>query len=310
MNGCHLTVTKYKDRFFFLVVVKSLQEKLFRFRDYSRKEEKADLWCFSHGGHWHRQVLVQTSKRLLSPSPLQAPTMAAEPTTINGSLLGYLRTAVKLVSSQYAYTSTAFDDLDETVSVLCDAITRVLMHGLSARSGVVSLLGLQTPPSFWPYVEQLETVGGDRGACIPWIRAAVTSNDARAKTWVKLALNRHHLGACIADLARDQALTAKFYEDGCILRTREDCQIMLTLMEGLSTVAFALRIDEKLQRIVQEAWPSAKPSAFKPPESPGGSRGIIPTPHLEDIFVVPETKTRKKHPKKRIIILRDEVDSA
>jgi hypothetical protein len=120
---------------------------------------------------------------------------------------------------------------------------------------VVSLLGLQTP-SFWPYLEQLETVGGDRGACIPWIRAVVTSNDARAKTWVKLALNRHHLGACIADLARDQALTAcvdpairvycshahtpytcttcsKFYESGCILRTREDCQIMLTLLVQL-----------------------------------------------------------------------------
>lgn len=120
---------------------------------------------------------------------------------------------------------------------------------------MVSLLGLQTP-SFWPYLEQLETVGGDRGACIPWIRAVVTSNDARAKTWVKLALNRRHLGACIADLARDQALTAcvdprhplycphartpytcttrsKFYESGCILRTREDCQIMLTLLVRL-----------------------------------------------------------------------------
>jgi hypothetical protein len=82
------------------------------------------------------------------------------------------------------------------------------------------------------------------------------------------------------------------------------------VQEGLSSVAFTLRIDEKLQRIVQEAWPSAKPTAFKPPESPGSSRGIIPTPHLEDIFVVPEAKTRKKHPKKRIIILRDEVDSA
>jgi hypothetical protein len=45
-------------------------------------------------------------------------------------------------------------------------------------------------------------------------------------------------------------------------------------------------------------------------ESGGGLRGIIPTPHLEDIFVVPEPKTRKKHPKKRIIIIRDEVDSA
>jgi hypothetical protein len=54
--------------------------------------------------HPHLSKTGRTSKRLLSPSPLQAPTMAAEPTTINGSLLGYLRTAVKLVSSQYAYT--------------------------------------------------------------------------------------------------------------------------------------------------------------------------------------------------------------
>jgi hypothetical protein len=54
--------------------------------------------------HPHLSTTGRTSKRLLSPAPLQAPTMAAEPTAINGSLLGYLRTAVKLVSSQYAYT--------------------------------------------------------------------------------------------------------------------------------------------------------------------------------------------------------------
>jgi len=240
------------------------------------------------------------------PPPL--PTMA-DSSTLNASLLGYLRTAVKLVSSQYAYTGKAFDDSTETTSVLCDAIERTLSRGLATGPGIAGMLGLQAP-SFWSYVEQLEVLNDERGMCISCIRSIFSSNEERARTWVKFALNRRHIGACLSFLVGNEELTAKFYEPDCILRKKDDCEILLTLLEGLSSVQFELHLDERLQGMLPHVWPTAKSNlAMQASKDAMATKGIIPTPHTEGKYGSNAKKIsmKKKQPKKRIIIIKEEV---
>jgi len=126
---------------------------------------------------------------------------------------------------------------------------------LDPGPGIAGMLGLQAP-SFWSYVEQLEVLNDERGMCISCIRSIFSSNEERARTWVKFALNQRHIGACLSFLVGNEELTAygnywacfvgakqskihtafllwncsKFYEPDCILRKKDDCEILLTLL--------------------------------------------------------------------------------
>ncbi|KAL6056424.1 Pleckstrin y domain containing, M (with RUN domain) member 1 [Balamuthia mandrillaris] len=163
---------------------------------------------------------------------------------VRQSLLGYLQTSVKFISAEYAATGAAITGKEEEgVSMLFDAIERVLNYGLLSDGGFFSQS--LSVGRYWRYVEHVIELDTARppfayAEQVRWVRRNVSEEEQRGRTWLRLALNKQSLWQCFNLLVKDRSHTSKWYESHAILRQPDDCAIFLTMMQGVSSVAFAL----------------------------------------------------------------------
>ena len=180
--------------------------------------------------------------------------MNKETFTINHSLLGYLQTAVKLITEEQLTNKDVGPGVEsnqDNIVLLCDAIERILNHGILKMKKNGSMI------SYWNYLECLEQKAPEVVNEIPydWIRRDISQdktnkleglrskNDEFGKAWIRCALNKKLLSNCLQILSSDKALTNSFYEKYAILVVPDDRMQFLTLLNSLSVLDFRIPLN-------------------------------------------------------------------
>lgn len=120
------------------------------------------------------------------------------------------------------------------------ALENVLCHGLKTRSLRSFFGGPATP---WPWIEGLPASLPDTDALLADVAAAagsITSQIARTRLFLRLALNTGALHDCLQALCWNQALCAANYEPHAIVRDANMQFAFLSRLEPLEVIAFEL----------------------------------------------------------------------
>ena len=105
--------------------------------------------------------------------------------------------------------------------------------------------------TFWKYVINVRKCLPDQSIVLEQLQLAQEmgkNNLARARIFLRLALNEHILSQCINALERDKSYTVQCYEDFALLRNEEHYSAFLLLIQLLNTTQFTLWIKDKKYR--------------------------------------------------------------
>uniref|UniRef100_A0A673M295 Pleckstrin homology domain-containing family M member 1-like n=1 Tax=Sinocyclocheilus rhinocerous TaxID=307959 RepID=A0A673M295_9TELE len=152
---------------------------------------------------------------------------------------------LKVLQKHYVTTDTAVTSEDLEANLLCCALEAVFIHGIKskfirfdgshARKG--GSRGALPQPVFWSLlktvthrdvVQELE--------CLSFINSDI----GRCRAWVRLALNDGLLECYLTSLLREGSNLGSYYQPGALLLDPEDREVLLTLLQGLSSMTFQL----------------------------------------------------------------------
>uniref|UniRef100_A0A673MD02 Pleckstrin homology domain-containing family M member 1-like n=1 Tax=Sinocyclocheilus rhinocerous TaxID=307959 RepID=A0A673MD02_9TELE len=150
-----------------------------------------------------------------------------------------------VLQKHYVTTDTAVTSEDLEANLLCCALEAVFIHGIKskfirfdgshARKG--GSRGALPQPVFWSLlktvthrdvVQELE--------CLSFINSDI----GRCRAWVRLALNDGLLECYLTSLLREGSNLGSYYQPGALLLDPEDREVLLTLLQGLSSMTFQL----------------------------------------------------------------------
>ncbi|XP_064030654.1 pleckstrin homology domain-containing family M member 1 isoform X1 [Pogoniulus pusillus] len=154
--------------------------------------------------------------------------------------------AIKALQKQYVTSDAIVTSDDGNANSLCSALEAVFVHGLKAKhikaesGGKGKKAGGRGPlpqPVFWGLLksithrnivselEQLLFISTDVGRCRAWLRLAL--NDGLLECYLKLLL-------------RDSSPLPDYYQPPALLRDAEECEFLLSYLQGLSSLTFQL----------------------------------------------------------------------
>uniref|UniRef100_A0A8C1NND0 Pleckstrin homology domain containing, family M (with RUN domain) member 1 n=1 Tax=Cyprinus carpio TaxID=7962 RepID=A0A8C1NND0_CYPCA len=152
---------------------------------------------------------------------------------------------ILLLQKRYITTDTAVTSEDLEANLLCCALEAVFIHGI--KSKFIRFDGSHTrkggsrgalpQPVFWSL---LKTVT-HRDVVQELERLSFINSDiGRCRAWVRLALNDGLLECYLASLFREGSKLGSYYQPGALLLDPEDREVLLTLLQGLSSMTFQL----------------------------------------------------------------------
>ncbi|XP_010166490.1 pleckstrin homology domain-containing family M member 1, partial [Antrostomus carolinensis] len=154
--------------------------------------------------------------------------------------------AIKALQKQYVTSDAIVTSDDGNANTLCSALEAVFVHGLKAKhikpesGGKGKKTGGRGPlpqPVFWGLLksithrnivselEQLIFINTDVGRCRAWLRLAL--NDGLMECYLKLLL-------------RERSRLPEFYQATALLLDAEECEFLLSYLQGLSSLTFEL----------------------------------------------------------------------
>ncbi|XP_052426915.1 pleckstrin homology domain-containing family M member 1 isoform X3 [Carassius gibelio] len=152
---------------------------------------------------------------------------------------------LKVLQKRYITTDTAVTSEDLEANLLCCALEAVFIHGI--KSKFIRFDGSQVrkggsrgalpQPVFWSL---LKTVT-HRDVVQELERLSFINSDiGRCRAWVRLALNDGLLECYLTSLLREGSNLGSYYQPGALLLDPEDREVLLTLLQGLSSMIFQL----------------------------------------------------------------------
>ncbi|XP_043110101.1 pleckstrin homology domain-containing family M member 1 [Puntigrus tetrazona] len=152
---------------------------------------------------------------------------------------------LKVLQKRYITTDTAVTSEDLEANLLCCAVEAVFIHGI--KSKFIRFDGSHTrkggsrgalpQPVFWSL---LKTVT-HRDVIQELERLSFINSDiGRCRAWVRLALNDGLLECYLTSLLREGSKLGSYYQPGALLLDPEDREVLLTLLQGLSSMTFQL----------------------------------------------------------------------
>ncbi|XP_050980333.1 pleckstrin homology domain-containing family M member 1 isoform X2 [Labeo rohita] len=175
----------------------------------------------------------------------QTPESGPEARDVKQWIKGKIARTLKALQKRYITTDTAVTSEDLEANLLCCALEAVFIHGIKskfirsdgshARKG--GSRGALPQPVFWSL---LKTVT-HRDVVQELERLSFINSDiGRCRAWVRLALNDGLLECYLTSLFRDGSNLGSYYQPGAILLDPEDREVLLTLLQGLSSMTFQL----------------------------------------------------------------------
>lgn len=104
----------------------------------------------------------------------------------------------------------------------------------------------------------------------------INSDIGRCRAWVRLALNDGLLECYLASLFREGSKLGSYYQPGALLLDPEDREVLLTLLQGLSSMTFQL----SYKSAVLNEWTN----------TPLVLAGLCPPTPADEHLVVPKRK--------------------
>ncbi|KAL1263936.1 hypothetical protein QQF64_004291 [Cirrhinus molitorella] len=175
----------------------------------------------------------------------QTPESIPEARDVKQWIKGKIARTLKVLQKRFITTDTAVTSEDLEANLLCCALEAVFIHGI--KSKFIRFDGSHTrkggsrgalpQPVFWSLlktvthrdvVQELEHL------------SFINSDIGRCRAWVRLALNDGLLECYLTSLFRDGSNLGSYYQPGAILLDPEDREVLLTLLQGLSSMTFQL----------------------------------------------------------------------
>ncbi|XP_059387743.1 pleckstrin homology domain-containing family M member 1-like isoform X2 [Carassius carassius] len=152
---------------------------------------------------------------------------------------------LKVLQKRCITTDTVVTSEDLEANLLCCALEAVFIHGI--KSKFIRFDGSQVrkggsrgafpQPVFWSL---LKTVT-HRDVVQELERLSFINSDiGRCRAWVRLALNDGLLECYLTSLLREGSNLGSYYQPGALLLDPEDREVLLTLLQGLSSMTFQL----------------------------------------------------------------------
>jgi len=240
--------------------------------------------------------------------------MANSSSQVRQKLLQGSLDCVKKCQVRYGGQAELATGEDGNVVELCKQVEIILIHGLRDRDDSLGLAVMRN-------VREL-VVGGEGVARNLWnllkkelnpqeqqrflLLNNISTDQGRARAWIRSSLNEQSLERFLQTLLKDITKLNFLYEEWALMRDPDRSGMLPSLAAGLTSVRFALKIDDpclnsELEGVPQvlNSFSSLLPS-FKPqPTSAKSSQPQI-AQDIEDEHVIKTTKVRSRVKKKKL----------
>ncbi|XP_056403865.1 pleckstrin homology domain-containing family M member 1 isoform X2 [Hyla sarda] len=156
-----------------------------------------------------------------------------------------LSSSLRALQMRYVTTDDVITSDDDDANSLCVALEAVFIHGLKVKFIRTQAdrrrnKGRRVPlpqPAFWPLlkaithrdvISQLETI------------SYINSDVGRCRSWLRLALNDSLMECYFLTLQREKSHLVDYYQPFALLLDAEDCDVVLSYLQGLSSLMFSL----------------------------------------------------------------------
>ncbi|TRY55666.1 hypothetical protein DNTS_016514 [Danionella cerebrum] len=150
---------------------------------------------------------------------------------------------LKSLQKRFITADTAVTSEDSDVNLLCCALEAVFIHGIKSkfvrsdgkRKG--GMRGGLPQPVFWNLLKSVT----HRDVVHELNRLSFINSDVgRCRAWVRLALNDGLLECYLTSMLREGSNLTSFYQPGALLLDPEEREVLLTLLQGLTSLTFQL----------------------------------------------------------------------
>lgn len=156
-----------------------------------------------------------------------------------------LSSSLRSLQIRYVTTDDVITSDDDDANGLCVALEAVFIHGLKSKFIKVQTerrrnKGRHVPvpqPAFWALlkaithrnvISQLENI------------TYISTDVGRCRSWLRLALNECLMECYFLTLQREKSRLAEYYQPFALMQDPEDCDVVLTYLQGLSSLSFDL----------------------------------------------------------------------
>ncbi|XP_040290629.1 pleckstrin homology domain-containing family M member 1 isoform X1 [Bufo bufo] len=156
-----------------------------------------------------------------------------------------LSSSLRALQMRYVTTDDVITSDDDDAISFCVALEAIFIHGLKVKfirtqAGKRRNKGRQVPlpqPAFWPLLKaithrdvttQLEKI------------SYINSDVGRCRSWLRLALNESLMECYFLTLQREKSHLLEYYQPFALLLDAEDCDVVLSYLQGLSSLTFSL----------------------------------------------------------------------
>lgn len=173
-----------------------------------------------------------------------APALSPDNREVKQKITKKLSSSLRALQIRYVTTDDIVTSDDNDANSLCVALEAVLVHGLKAKfikmekrrrnkGHSVSL----PQPAFWALlktithrnvISQLENI------------SYITTDVGRCRSWLRLALNECLMECYFLTLQREKSRLMEFYQPFALMLDMEDCDVVLSYLQGLSSLSFDL----------------------------------------------------------------------
>ncbi|KAM8945784.1 pleckstrin homology domain-containing family M member 1 [Pelodytes ibericus] len=155
-----------------------------------------------------------------------------------------LSSCLKALQIRYVTTDDLVTSDDDDANGLCVALEAIFIHGLKSKfiktlpSSKSKGRHVSLPqPAFWTLLKGVT----HRNVLKELSKAKyITTDVGRSRSWLRLALNDSLMECYFISLQREKSRLAEYYQPYALMMDSEDCVVVLSYMQGLTSLVFDL----------------------------------------------------------------------
>ncbi|XP_030076531.1 pleckstrin homology domain-containing family M member 1 [Microcaecilia unicolor] len=154
--------------------------------------------------------------------------------------------SLKALQIRYITSDAIISSEDSDANALCCALEAVFLHGLRAkhikteaggRSRKIGSRSALPQPVFWMLLKSIT----HRDVITELERLSFIHTDVgRCRAWLRLALNDCLMECYFISLLRERFWLSEYYQPTALLLDPEECEVVLSYLQGLSSLSFEL----------------------------------------------------------------------